>query len=75
LCFEFNYRVLSERLRIKTFAEAKTLDDQGRHLALEMPISRMAHTERERERAHLQNNIKAKPEQLKLNKTYPSMWL
>jgi hypothetical protein len=29
---------------------------------------------RERERAHLQNNIKAKPEQLKLHKTYPSTW-
>jgi hypothetical protein len=27
-----------------------------------------------RERAHLQNNIKAKPEQLKLSKTYPSTW-
>jgi hypothetical protein len=27
-----------------------------------------------RERAHLQNNIKAKPEQLNLSKTYPSMW-
>jgi hypothetical protein len=36
--------------------------------------SRMAHAERERERAHLQNNIKAKPEQLKLSKTYPSLW-
>jgi hypothetical protein len=33
-----------------------------------------AHAERERERAHLQNNIKVKPEQLKLNKTYPSTW-
>jgi hypothetical protein len=33
-----------------------------------------AHTERERERAHLQNNIKAKPMQLKLSKTYPSTW-
>jgi hypothetical protein len=27
LSFEFDYRVLSERLRIKMFAEAKTLDD------------------------------------------------
>jgi hypothetical protein len=48
--------------------------NQEWHLALEMPTSRMAHTEKERERAHLQNNIKAKPEQLKLSKTYPSMW-
>jgi hypothetical protein len=34
--------------------EAGTLDDQEWHLALEMPTSRMAHAERERERAHLQ---------------------
>jgi hypothetical protein len=31
------------------FAEAKTLDDQERHLALEMLTSRTAHAERERE--------------------------
>jgi hypothetical protein len=47
--------------------------NQEQHLALEMLTSRMAHTERERE-IHLQNNIKAKPEQLKLRKTYPSTW-
>jgi hypothetical protein len=29
---------------------------------------------KEGERTHLQNNIKTKPEQLKLSKTYPSMW-
>jgi hypothetical protein len=39
---------------------AGTLDDQERYLALEMPTSRTAHAKRER--AHLQNNIKAKPE-------------
>jgi hypothetical protein len=50
--------------------EAGTLDDQERHLALEISTSRMAHAERERERAHLQNNNKAKPEQLKLSKIY-----
>jgi hypothetical protein len=53
--------------------EAGTLDDQERYLALEMPNSKMAHTERERERAHMQNNLKAKLEQLKLSKAYPSM--
>jgi hypothetical protein len=42
------------------FAEGKRLDGQEQHLALEMPTSRMAHVEREREIAHLQNNIKAK---------------
>jgi hypothetical protein len=52
------------------FVEARTLDDQKRHLALEMPSLRMAHAKRER--AHLQNNIKVKPEQVKLSKTYPS---
>jgi hypothetical protein len=41
---------LSGRLRIKAFAEAKTLDDREWHLALEILTSRMAHTERERER-------------------------
>jgi hypothetical protein len=56
------------------FVEAKTLDDREWHLALEMPTSRMAHTDRERERRHLQNNIKATSEQLKLSKTDPSMW-
>jgi hypothetical protein len=30
--------------------EVGTLNDQERHLALEMPTSRTAHTERERER-------------------------
>jgi hypothetical protein len=35
--------------------------NQERLLVLEMPTSRMAHTERERE-IHLQNNIKAKAE-------------
>jgi hypothetical protein len=46
--------------------------NQEWHLALEIPTSRTAHAERERE-IHLQNNIKAKLEQLKLSKTYPSI--
>jgi hypothetical protein len=45
--FEFDYSVLNERLRIKQFTEAGTLDDQGQHLALNMSISRTAHTEGE----------------------------
>jgi hypothetical protein len=48
------------------------LNDRERHVALKMPTSEAAHTGRER--SHLQNNIKGKPEQLKLNKTNPSMW-
>jgi hypothetical protein len=72
--FEFDYRVLSRRLRVKHFTEAKILDDQERHLALEMPTSEMAHAGREREITHLQNNIKPKAEHLKLSKTDPSKW-
>jgi hypothetical protein len=56
--------------------KAKILDDEERHLVLEMTTLRMAHAEeRERERIHLQNNDKVKPEQLKLNKSGPSIWL
>jgi hypothetical protein len=68
LSFEFDYRVLSGRWRIKTFCGSETLVDRERHLILEMSTSRMAHADRERE-THLQNNFKAKPEQLKLSKT------
>jgi hypothetical protein len=53
--------------------EVKTHDDQEWHLALERSTSEMVHTGRERENT-LQNNIKAKPDQLKLNKTDPSTW-
>jgi hypothetical protein len=49
LSFEFNYRVLSKRQRIKTFCGNETLADGEWDLALEMPTSRMAHTDRERE--------------------------
>jgi dynactin complex subunit len=52
----------------------QSLDDQEWYLTLEMSISRTTPVERERERAHLQNNIKTKPEQLKLSKTYVSTW-
>jgi hypothetical protein len=31
------------------FVEARTLNDQERHLALEVPTSKMAHAEKERE--------------------------
>jgi hypothetical protein len=48
------------------------LDEQERHLTLGMSTLEMAHAGREREREHLQNNIKAKHKQLKLSKTYPS---
>jgi hypothetical protein len=38
-----------------------------------VPTSGTAHADRERD-THLQNNNKAKPEQLKLSKTDPSTW-
>jgi hypothetical protein len=46
--FEFDYRVLSEKLRNKTICESETLIDQERHLALKMLTSRTAHAERQR---------------------------
>jgi hypothetical protein len=51
--------------------ESKTLNDGECHLALERPISRVVYIDRERE-THLQINIKAKPEHLKLSMTYSS---
>jgi hypothetical protein len=55
------------------FAEADTLDESG--LA---PCPRDADLKNgsrwKGERALLQNNIKVKPEQLKLSRTYPSTW-
>jgi hypothetical protein len=49
LSLEFDYRVLSERLRIKEICGSETLDDQEWHLTLEIPTSKTAHTGRERE--------------------------
>jgi hypothetical protein len=37
-------------------------------------VLKTAHAGSEREKTHLQNSIKAKPEQLKLSKTDPSTW-
>jgi hypothetical protein len=51
-----------------------SLIGQGWRLALEVLTSEMTHAGRKRERTHLQNNIKAKPEQLKLSKTNLSTW-
>jgi hypothetical protein len=44
---------LSGRKGIKMIAKARTLDDQERHIALEMLTSRMAHADRERENTHV----------------------
>jgi 3-phenylpropionate/cinnamic acid dioxygenase small subunit len=45
LVTEFEQKIENKRY----FTEARTLDDQEWHLALEMPTSRTAHTVRERE--------------------------
>jgi hypothetical protein len=62
LTLQLEFQIRSQTFKQKKqnkihFAEAKTLDGQERHLALQMPISRMAHVRGERE-THLQNNIK-----------------
>jgi hypothetical protein len=65
---------LSERLRIKEICRSDHSSIKNRTLPLEMPTLEMAHVGREGERTHLQNNIKAMPEQLKLRKTVSSTW-
>jgi hypothetical protein len=42
----------AQKIWNKTFVEAESLNDQERHLALEMPTLRMAHVDRERENTH-----------------------
>jgi hypothetical protein len=51
--------------------ETKTLDDRERHLALEMPTSKMAHVGRERENTPAKQ-YQGKAEATKLSKTGPS---
>jgi hypothetical protein len=58
----------------KTDLRKQSLIDQEWHLTLDVPTSEPLHAGRERERTHLQNNNKAKSEQLKLSKTYQSTW-
>jgi hypothetical protein len=53
LHFKFWIRLQSFTRKMENrniFVEAKTLDDQERHLTIEMPISRKAHADREREK-------------------------
>jgi hypothetical protein len=42
----------------KNILRKRSLVDQEWHLALEMPTSETAHVGRERERTHLQNNLR-----------------
>jgi hypothetical protein len=50
LSFEFDYRALSGKLRLKMMCGRESLIDQERYLTLEMPTSEIAHIEREREK-------------------------
>jgi hypothetical protein len=67
MSFELDYRVLSERLRIKEICRSV----HSTHLILVMSSSERL-TPKGRKRALAQNNKEAKTEQLKLRKTYPS---
>jgi hypothetical protein len=58
----------------KNILQKRSFIDQEWHLVLEMSASEMTHARRGKERTHMQNNIKVKPEQLKLRKTYSSTW-
>jgi hypothetical protein len=80
LSFELVYKVLSKRLRTKAICRSEmkyqysTISGRSsfpKDVALKMAQARR---KRERERVPAQNNNKAKPEQLKPSKTYPSMW-
>jgi hypothetical protein len=68
-----NYRLLSRRLIIKRDMQTRLLDDKELHLALGMPTSEWL-TPEGREKEPTQNNKEANPKQLKLSKTYPSIW-
>jgi hypothetical protein len=65
---EFKWKIESKNI----FAEVSTRRSRT------APCPRDANlrngSRQEGERAQLQNNIKTKPEQLNLSKTYPSMW-
>jgi hypothetical protein len=53
----------------KRHLRKRSLNDRERHLSLGMSSSETAHAGRGGDGEHLQNNIKAKHEQLKLSKT------
>jgi hypothetical protein len=70
LSFEFDYRVLSGKFRINIFAEAVAHRSRMTPYPRDADLRNGSRREGERE-THLQNSIKAKPEQLKLCKTDP----
>jgi hypothetical protein len=64
---------LKQKIKNKTHLWKRSIINQEWHLALEVLTSEMAHTGMERENTPAKQH-QAKPEQLKLNKTNPSMW-
>jgi hypothetical protein len=69
------YRFLSERLKFEERKAVEVITRRSR--ATPCPreaVLRTAHATKEGERELAPNNNKAKPEQLKLSKTYPSTW-
>jgi hypothetical protein len=74
LSFEFWLQSVAQKIKNKTHLRKRYLNVQEWHLTLGVPTSKTTHVGREKERTYLQNNIKAKPKQLKLSKTDPLMW-
>jgi hypothetical protein len=52
---------------------AETISQRSRMTPCPRDVDLRNDSRRRGEREHLQNNVKAKPEQLKLNKTYTSI--
>jgi hypothetical protein len=74
ISFEFDYLVLSGRLRIKHICESdNTRQSRMAPYTRDVDIKNDSCRKGERE-IHLQNNIKVKLEQLKLSKTDMSTW-
>jgi hypothetical protein len=65
---EFEWKVENKNI----FVEAITRRSRTTPCLRDADLKNGSRRKGEREGAHLQNNIKAKPEQLKLNKTYLS---
>jgi hypothetical protein len=73
LSFKFDYRVLSERLRTKAICGSDNSMIKNDTFPYRYRPQKLL-TPGGREGTHLQNNIKPKPDQLKLSKADLSMW-
>jgi hypothetical protein len=72
LTFEFDYRV-EQKMENKNICGSGNSMIENDTLPYKCQSQEWL-TSKGGERTHLQNNIKAKPEQLKLSKTYPLTW-